>query len=284
MPELADWNVLRAFLLTLFAGLSTGLGSFVVLWARKPSLRWLSFGLGFSGGVMVFVSLAELLPQAEQKIGSELVGWGKWVAYGFFFGGILFSWLLDLLVPAPENPHEMTPVGDLDLVAGSQKQKRENNYQSSPSSRSLARVGIFTVLAITIHNFPEGMATLVSSISDATLGLSVAIAVAIHNIPEGISVAVLVFFATNNKKKAALYSFISGLAEPLGAIVVYLLLAPYINGIIVGGMLATVGGIMVYVSFDELLPTAREYGKGHTEILGIILGMAVMAASLGLFG
>ncbi len=278
-------SILTAFLLTLFAGLSTGLGGLVILLPRRPSLRLLSFGLGFSAGVMVFVSLAELLPQARRLIGGPLgEGLGDWLAYGCFFGGILLSRGLDALVPEPEkNPHEVVPVADLDfLVTDASSRRSDPAAIVGDQSRSLERVGLLTALAIAIHNFPEGMATFVTAISDTSLGLSVAVAVAIHNIPEGISVAVLVFFATRSRRKAFLHSLASGLAEPLGAVAVYLVLMHFINDTVVGAMLAAVGGIMVFIAFDELLPAARAYGKGHLEVTGIVLGMAVMAVSLAL--
>jgi len=279
-------EVLTAFLLTLLAGLSTGFGSLVVFLARKPGLRFLSFGLGFSGGVMVFVSLAELLPQAQSLIGEALgESRGDWIAYGCFFGGVLVSRLIDALLPEPNaNPHEAVPLTDLERViaATPEAEDRRGGEVSPAEAASLSRVGLLTALAIAIHNFPEGMATFVTAMADPSLGLSVAVAVAVHNIPEGISVAVLVFFATRNRWKAFGHSFASGLAEPLGALVLYLLMAPFIDDVVVGAMLAAVAGIMVFISLDELLPTAREYGNGHVEITGIILGMAVMAVSLAL--
>jgi len=224
-----EGNIQTAFLLTLFAGLSTGLGSLIVLIARRPTLRLLSFGLGFSGGVMVFVSLAELLPQS-QKILAEAVGakGGDWVAYGFFFGGILVSALIDALVPQPENPHHVVAVKDLARA-----------QESSAGAR--------------------------------------------RGLPEMSESQALVLFATGSRGKAFVWSFASGLAEPIGGLLIWLLLMPFINDLVVGGMLAAVGGIMVFISFDELLPTAREYGRGHLEIGGIVLGMAVMAVSLALF-
>ncbi len=279
-----EGSVATAFLLTSFAGLSTGLGSLIVLLARRPTLRLLSFGLGFSGGVMVFVSLAELLPQSQETLRSAVgEGAADWVAYGFFFGGILLSALIDALVPKPENPHEVVSVRDFETAQRSRSAPTgEPLGVTEGQARSLARIGLLTALVIAIHNFPEGMATLVSALSDPSLGYSVAVAVAIHNIPEGIAVAVLVLFATRSRGKAFAYSFASGLAEPLGALIVWLVLMPWINDLVVGGMLAAAGGIMVFISFDELLPTAREYGKGHLEITGVVLGMAIMAVSLAL--
>jgi len=274
-------DVFVAFGLTLFAGLATGLGSLVVFFTRRPSMSLLSFGLGFASGVMVYVSFVELLPRASDLIRESLGERpGGWLATLCFFGGILISAIIDKLVPEPENPHEAVPLEDI---------KRAKLYQQAATGQipiadgketSLARLGPLTALIIGLHNFPEGIATFASSLADSSLGFSVAIAVAIHNIPEGVSVAVPVFFATRSRNKAFVYSFASGLAEPLGALLAYLLFVSFLNDAVVGAMLAAVAGIMVFISFDELLPTAREYGKGHTAITGVILGMAVMAVSL----
>ncbi len=268
-----EGNVLVAFGLTLFAGLSTGLGALVVFFQKKPSLKLLSVGLGFSSGVMVFISLAELLPDAEEQI-SGVLGehLGGWIATGCFFGGILISAIIDKFVPEVENPHEAVALKDIQAAAASVTGKTRE--------KSLARVGLLSALAIAIHNFPEGMATFVAAMADLSLGISIAVAVAIHNIPEGIAVAVPVYFASGSRKKALICAFASGLAEPIGALLVFLILRPFIDDVMVGALLASVGGIMVFISFDELLPTAREYSKGHEVIIGIVAGMAVMAVSL----
>jgi ZIP family zinc transporter len=278
-----EGSVLIAFGLTLFAGLATGLGSLVVFVARRPNMTLLSFGLGFSSGVMVYVSLVELLPTASDMVSGAFEGKvGGWIAVGCFFGGIAVSAIIDKLVPEHENPHEAVSLQDM-------VRAKSGEVQPAPSPNgddkhpALARVGLLSALAIGIHNFPEGMATFASALADVSLGTSIAVAVAIHNIPEGIAVAVPIYFATRSRRKAFIYSFATGLAEPVGAVLVYLLLMPFINDVVVGAMLAVVGGIMVFISFDELLPTAREYGRGHTAIVGVVLGMAVMAVSLLLF-
>ena len=263
--------------LTLFAGLSTGLGSLVVLFSKRPSVRLLSFGLGFASGVMVYVSLVELLPEAATSMGVALgEPAGAWVATGAFFGGIGLSALIDRLVPVPEqNPHEAVPLAVLDRATTGEVEAGQ-----PPGTERLARVGLLTALVIALHNVPEGIATFMAAASDAGLGLSIAVAVAIHNVPEGISVAVLVHSATGSRRKATLHSFLSGLAEPAGGLLVYLALMPFLSDALLGGMLAGVAGVMVFISFDELLPPAREYDQGHTSIAGVVFGMAVMAVSL----
>ena len=281
-PEI-EGNVTLALGLTLFAGLATGLGSLVVFFSRSSKMALLSFGLGLSSGVMVYVSLVELLPVASDLLGESLGKTaGGWLSTGCFFGGMLASALIDRLVPEPENPHEVISLEAVRL-ARHDASVVDPGALAEAKAASLARLGPLTALVIGLHNFPEGMATFASSLADPSLGLSIALAVAIHNIPEGIAVAVPTFFATRSRKKAVFYSFSSGLAEPVGALFAYLILMPFLDDAIVAAMLAAVGGIMVFISFDELVPTAREYGKGHTAIAGVMLGMAAMAVSLLLF-
>ena len=263
-----EGNVLLAFGLTLFAGLSTGIGSALAFFSKRTSKRFLSVSLGFSAGVMIYVSFVEILSKAQASLAAvhgNRAGW--WVTVASFFGGILVIAIIDRLVPAYENPHEPRSVEEMD-------QERTG---------TLMRMGILTALAIAIHNFPEGLATFASALSDPALGISIAIAIAIHNIPEGISVSVPVFFATGSRTRAFWLSFFSGVAEPLGALVGYTILRSFFSETIFGVLFALVAGIMVFISLDELLPTAREYDEGHSAVYGLIAGMAVMALSLLLF-
>jgi ZIP family zinc transporter len=163
------------------------------------------------------------------------------------------------------------------------KMVEDVNPEALQKNKKLMRMGLFTALAIAIHNFPEGLATFTSAITDPSLGIAIAVAIAIHNIPEGIAVSVPIYYATGNKKKAFWYSFSSGLAEPVGAIVGYLILLPFMGPQVFGILFAGVAGIMVFISLDELLPSAREYGEHHLSIYGLIAGMAVMAVSLLMF-
>lgn len=271
-------HVLIAFLLTLFAGLSTGLGSGIAFFAKKSKVGFLSLGLGFSAGVMVYISFVEILKKSTESIaiayGFKLA---SWIAVGSFFVGMIITALIDKLIPDYENPHEVRSDGDLARL------KAENTSSDEVSSPSLMRTGVFTALAIAIHNFPEGLVTFLGALVDPFFGISIAVAVAIHNIPEGISVSVPIFYATGNRRKAFTYSFLSGLAEPVGALAGYFILRPFLNDVVIGALFAAVAGIMVFISLDELLPTAQKYGKGHIAILGLVLGMAVMALSLLLF-
>lgn len=259
-----DETIIFAFIITLIAGLSTGIGSAIAFFCRKTNFKFLSVALGFSAGVMIYVSFIEILPKAIE-ISGEII------SVISFFCGVLIMAIIDFLVPSFENPHELHSIEDME---DKDKAKRY---------RKLHRLGLFTALAIAIHNFPEGMVTFVSAITDPGLGISIAVAIAIHNIPEGIAVSVPIYYATNSRKKAFIWSFLSGLAEPLGAFVAYLLLMKFISSSFLGILFASVAGIMMYISFDELLPTAREYGKPHYSIFGLFLGMLVMAVSLLLF-
>jgi ZIP family zinc transporter len=266
-------NILIAFGLTLFAGLATGIGSVIAFFYKTTNTRFLSVSLGFSAGVMIYVSLVEIFFKAKEALIGELgLKQGSWITVVSFFGGILVIGLIDKLIPSAENPHEIHTIEEIsDPKLGAEKNKK------------LMKMGMFTALAIAIHNFPEGLATFTAALTNPSLGIAIAVAIAIHNIPEGIAVSVPIYFATGNKKKAFLHSFLSGLAEPVGALVGYLILMPFMSPVLFGVLFAGVAGIMVFISLDELLPAAREFGKHHHSIYGLVLGMAVMAVSLLLF-
>lgn len=263
--------VLFAFSLTLFAGLATGIGSLLSLLTSRTNTRFLSIALGFSAGVMLYVSFVEIFVKAREALSLALGEVrGSWATAGGFLFGILLIALIDRLIPDIENPHEVHTVEEMD----GKSEEHKNN---------LMRMGVFTALAIAIHNFPEGLATFTAALSDPGLGIPIAVAIAIHNIPEGIAVAVPIFYATGSRKRAFRLSFLSGLSEPAGALIGYLLLFRFFNDVMFGFIFASIAGIMVYISLDELLPSAREYGEHHLSIFGLVAGMAVMALSLLLF-
>jgi len=264
--------ILIAFGFTLFAGLSTGIGSAMAFFTKRTNTKFLSISLGFSAGVMIYVSMMEIFVKAKDSLVTALgeTG-GNWATVGGFFGGILLIGIIDKIVPSMENPHEIHKIEEID------------NPSSQKDYSKLMRMGVFTALAISIHNFPEGLATFLAAIKDPSIAVPIAVAIAIHNIPEGIAVSVPIFYATNNKKKAFWLSFASGLAEPIGALVGYFILAQFFNDIVFGVVFASVAGIMVFISIDELLPAAREFGEHHLSIYGLISGMAIMAISLLLF-
>lgn len=269
-PTLKD--VAFAFGLTLFAGLATGVGSALAFFAKRTNTWFLSVALGFSAGVMLYVSMIEIFVKAKDAL---CVEWGArggyWATTLAFFGGIGIIGLIDKLVPSFENPHEIHEIDEMEDAAKAARFKK------------LHRMGLFTALAIAIHNFPEGLATFAAALKDPHLGVAIAVAIAIHNIPEGIAVSVPIYYATGSRKKAFGYSFLSGVSEPVGALIGYFVLQPFMNDITFGLLFASVAGIMVYISLDELLPSAEKYGRHHLCIWGLISGMAVMALSLLLF-
>ncbi len=250
-------TILVALGLTALAGLSTTIGSFLGLIFKNPGPRFMSVTLGFSAGVMIFISFVNLLPNAIESIGflSACVA---------FFFGVIAMFLVDFFIP-----HDY--IGQTDRKTGVSEDK-------------LLKTGLFVALGIGIHNFPEGMATFVGTLQDLQLGIVIAIAIAIHNIPEGLAISVPVYAATKSRKKAFWWSFFSGVTEPLGAGIAALFLFPILTATVLSWVIAAVAGIMVYISFDELVPLSHSFGEEHFPILGLIAGMAIMAISLWLLG
>lgn len=262
-------NVLLAFLLTLFAGLATGVGSLLAFFAKTTNTKFLSFSLGLSAGVMIYVSMVEIFFKAKDSLTTAMGDTqGYWVTILAFFAGMFLIGLIDKFIPKHTNPHEVKKVEDME---------KPKNPMNDPD---LMKMGLFTALALAIHNFPEGIATFVSTLQDPSIGVAIAVAVAIHNIPEGIAVSVPIYYATGDRKKAFKLSFLSGLAEPVGAIVAFLLLMPFLSDTLFGIIFAMVAGIMVFISLDELLPAAQRYDEAHLSIYGVMAGMAIMAISL----
>ena len=275
-------NISFALLLTLLAGLSTGIGSAIAYFMPKPKPQHMSLILGFSAGVMLYISFAELLPKAFGEVGFLTANVG-------FFLGIVFIALLDILIPHEYQQEHVDALCPLfvsrerpaqESEVGAPIPHRLRHRRGQQSSR-LMRVGLFTALGIAIHNLPEGLVVFSSAVTgDTTFGILVAVAIALHNIPEGISVSVPIWEATGNRRQAFLYSFAAGLAEPVGAIIGYGILLPFLTPTLIYSLLAFAAGIMVYISLDELLPMAHLYGKEHFVILGVLGGMLVMAASI----
>jgi len=259
-------NVGFALLLTTLAGLSTGIGSSIAYFIGRPKYSYLAVLLGFSAGVMVYISFAELLKTAVEQVGFATANLG-------FFIGMAFIAAVDLLVPHQYEEEQ----------AGIAAHIGNGSRELAPARKSsiLARAGLFTAIGIAIHNFPEGLVTFSSAATgEMALGITVATAIAIHNIPEGIAVSVPIFYATGSRRKAFLFSFSSGLAEPVGALIGYAILLPFLTPTLLFSLLAFVAGIMIYISLDELLPLAHKYGREHLVILGTGAGMVVMAVSL----
>ncbi len=279
-------NVLFAFALTLLAGLSTGLGSLIAFFYKKSNPKFLAVSLGFSAGVMLYVSMIDIFFEARATLVNELglVG-GSWTTVIAFFCGMFFIGLIDKLIPSSENPHELHSIEEIfdESLDASHHIEQVRKREEAQKNSQLLRMGLFTAFAIAIHNFPEGIATFVAALQSPRIAIPIAVAIALHNIPEGIAVSVPIYFATGSRKKAFLYSFLSGFSEPVGALVGYLVLRPFMSETLMGAVFAFVAGIMVFVALDELLPSAREHGEHHLAIYALIAGMMVMAVSLLLF-
>lgn len=261
-----DHNVIVAFGACTLAALATILGAGVLFNVKAPSPRLLAFGLAFAGGAMVYVSLVEIFVKAQHAFGSMLP---DKIAYGYatvsFFCGVLMVMMLDRLLP---NPHEGLS---------------DHDHDHDHDHKHVARVGLMASLAITAHNFPEGMATFFATLDDPVVGAPLAAAIAIHNIPEGVSIAIPVYHATGSKKKALLACTVSALAEPVGAALGYGILRPFLSPFVYGWVFGIIAGIMVYLALDELLPAAKRYAKGHETVYGMVLGMGALALSLVMF-
>ncbi len=260
-------TILLAFGLTLIAGLSTGIGSVLAFFTKRTNTKFLSTALGFSAGVMIYVSFMEMMPDAKESLVASF-GTRLGVLYMLlaFFGGMAMISLIDFIIPEDKNPHEMHNVEELE--------KKQTG---------LKKTGMLVALSIGIHNFPEGIATFTSALNSLEVALPITFAIAIHNIPEGIAVSVPIYHATGNKKKAFWLSLLSGMAEPVGALFGFLILMPFWTPALNAFILAAVSGIMVFISMDELLPSAQKYGEHHLSIVGLIGGMITMALSLFLF-
>ncbi len=253
-------NIIFALLLTLFAGLASGIGGLLAFTKLANNAKFFASSLGFSAGVMIYVSFLEIIPKGLAALNENFTSSvSEWIAIGGFFVGIIFILLIDQLIPHEQNPHEI-------------KEKNQNS--------SLMRMGLFSAFAIALHNFPEGMATFYAALEDIRLGFGITIAIALHNIPEGIAIALPIYQATKNRAKAFNLALISGLAEPIGALIGFLIFSSILPTSVFGVIFPFVAGIMVYISLDELLPTSEKYGHHHLSILGLIGGMAVMALSL----
>lgn len=268
-----------ALILTLIAGSATGIGGALVLFKKKISSNFLAGALGLSAGVMIFISLAELLPEAQAMIAGTGMQHGEAFVLIAFFVGMGIITLIDFAIPEYENPHEAS---GLSLDA---RTAAVGVLEQTGNEKALHRLGLMSALAIAIHNFPEGIATFIGALNDPEMGAGITFAIAIHNIPEGIAVAIPIYYATKSKGKALLYATLSGLSEPIGALLCWGIAAVFGVELTGGGpafplVLAAVAGIMIYISLDELLPTAEKYGKHHIAIAGVIGGMAIMGASL----
>lgn len=260
-------NFLPAMMITLFAGLATSIGGAVAFVVKKNSLKALSVGLGFSAGVMIFLSFTDMLPEADKLLAANFGELHKWLTFLGFVIGLIIAILIDYFLPdhidEDDVLHPETP--------------SRHNYK-------IKRAGLLTAVAICVHNFPEGMATFFTTTQDITLGISVGLAIAIHNIPEGIAVALPIYHVTKKKRYAMLYATLSGITEPIGALAGMFIFGAFVPPVFVGMLMAAVAGIMIYISFDTLLPLAKEYGDWHQSLVGILSGILIIWLSLILVG
>lgn len=263
-------NIVTAVSLTVLAGLATGIGGLIVLKTKLNNTKFLSLSLGFSAGIMIYLSFMDLFPSAlaslQKSFGDKK---GLLITTLGFFAGFFINALIDAIIPEKDNPHEYYEYS-----------KKEKEELAHLGDNKLYQTGIQSAIAIAVHNFPEGLATFVAAMHDPKLGATLALAIAIHNIPEGMTVSIPIYYSTGNKSKAITYAFLSGLVEPVGGIVAYIFLKSFMSDTIFGIIFAVVSGIMVFISIDKLLPTAERYGGHHTSIYGLCTGMLVMASSI----
>ncbi len=251
-----------ALLITFFAGLATAIGSVFAFVFKKDNFRALSVGLGFSAGVMILISFKDIIPEARLMLAQNFPNSCEWIVYAGFIIGIGIAVAIDYFMPDHIDEEELL------------------NPDSHSANHKMKKAGLFTAAAIFVHNFPEGMATFLSASHDITLGLSIGLAIAIHNIPEGIAVALPIYHATGKKRYASLYAALSGISEPIGAVIGMFLIHFFMPQILIGAAMAAVAGIMIYISFDTLLPLAKEFGDWHLSMVGIISGMLFIWLSL----
>ena len=260
MKDFFTQEALRALLMSLAAGMSTLLGALIILFTKRKNERLITASLGFAAGVMISVSFVDLLPGAWEGM-TAFVGHAPAVLLSvlLLLIGVLLSAGLDRLVP-----HE--------TVHGAGEDERRH--------QNLFRAGFVSMLAMSIHNFPEGIATFMAGYEDAALGISITLAIAFHNIPEGITVAMPIYFSTGSRRKAFRYTFLSGIAEPIGAVLAFLLLRPLINGLVLGLIFSLISGIMLYIAIEELIPSSREYGYTRLALWSTFAGIALMPLTL----
>ena len=256
MTDIFTPDVLFALMVTTAAGLATGVGGLLVFTTKAPNARMLAFGLAFAGGAMVYVSLTDILGKSVDAFALDFGERGFSYGTFAFLAGVLLIVIIDRLIP---NPH--------------QRLETDDPFFRQHNRAYIRRVGLLTAAAITAHNFPEGLATFFATLSDPTVGLALAFAIAIHNVPEGIAIAVPVYYATGNRGYAFAACMLSGLAEPLGALVGYVVLGPYMSDALFGAVFGVIAGVMVFLALDELLPAAKRYAKGHETVYGLVVGM-----------
>lgn len=260
-------NYELGLLITFLAGMTTVLGGCLTFFIKRDNLKMLSTGLGFSAGVMIYLGLTEVVRDSGELLAKYFPNSFNLLVFSGFFTGVLVAVLIDWLIP--KHIEEDLFVKQDECV---------------PDSHRIKRAGLLIAVAISMHNFPEGLSTFFMTTQSITLGLSVAFAIAIHNIPAGIAIALPIYHATGKKRLAILYSFLSGISELIGALIGLFLIQTVLPQMAIGFIFASVAGILIYISFDTILPLSREYGDGHYSVFGVMSGMFVIWASLLLLG
>lgn len=272
-------SYLMALLLSTFAGLSTVIGGFVTFFIKENSLKFLSFGLGLSAGVMLFVSLVDLYPNACEMLKNQMGENFVWLAIIFFALGILMAVLIDFFIPDHIQGQMFTKqIGANEKKIDSADGEKDEN--AIISIGKIKKAGILTAIVVAIHNLPEGLATFFLTAQDVMLGLGIVFAIAIHNIPEGMAISIPVYQATHSKRKAFWYSFLSGMAEPVGGVIGFIVIKTLFPNLCIGVLFALVAGIMTYISIDTLLPLSKDYDTGHYSISGVVFGLIIMGITL----
>ena len=260
--------MLFALTLTTLAGLSTGLGGLVVLLFKRPRARMMAFSMGFAGGVMLTVSLSDMLPHIVETYSDTMGRFPAALASASLcVMGMLIALLLERCIP-----------DEKELAARPDGHAARGTPAINPGALRSAMV---TTAAIVLHNLPEGILTLFTSYASPTLGATLTLAIALHNIPEGIAISVPVYYATNSRVRGALYALLSGLAEPAGALLAFFLLRSFISPLFLNGLIATIAGIMIYVSISELIPEGFSYGRRGYTVGGLVAG--ILAMSVGIY-
>ncbi len=227
------------------------MGTIPIFVKFKNEKKIISSSLAFAAGIMLLVSIIELVPEGINYLKTN------------YHGIILIS------------------ISFLSIMFGIFISTKIDKYIDKVNDSYLYKVGIITMIVIIIHNIPEGIITFIVSSNNIKLGITLSLAIAMHNIPEGISIAFPIYYYTRSYKKAFLYTFICALSEPFGALIAYLFLKP--TFITLGIVYSIIAGIMIHISIYELLPSVTKYKRYRTIYLFYILGLILVLINKLLF-
>lgn len=230
------------FIITLMSGLSTIIG-YLSIYTKKNKEKIIKNALSLAAGTMTCISIIELIPESILLLKKQ---------YIYLVISIIIGMTLPLIIE-----------------------------KTTKKTKSLYKIGILSMIAIIIHNIPEGIITYITTISNEKLGITIALAIALHNIPEGISIAIPIYYATNSKNNAFKKVLISALSEPIGAILATHL-QKHITNKIMGIILSFTAGIMTTISIVVLMPEALKYKEKKKTIVFFIIGILIMYISIKL--